>query len=574
LTRLVVRKVPPRSVWALEQAGMHPLLARLYAARGITSAEEAETQLKHLLPPDNLKGCTEAACLLADAIREQKHLLIVADYDCDGATACAVGIRGLRSFGAQVDYLVPNRFKTGYGLSPEVVAIAAERKPGKPDIIITVDNGIASIDGVAAARQLGIATIITDHHLPGAELPDAATIVNPNRPGCRFASKSIAGVGVMFYVLLALRAELRKRGAFDNAPEPNLAALLDLVALGTVADVVKLDRNNRILVAQGLARMRGGALCPGLRALFRCAGRDPDSASTFDLGFALGPRLNAAGRLADMSLGIECLITDDPARAMNIAQELDALNHERRSIEADMRVGADLHLQQLEGDTRSSVSLFDPNWHQGVIGILAGRIKEQLHRPTFAFARADNADAGAGSGGELRGSGRSIPGLHLRDALDLVSKRHPGLLKRFGGHAAAAGVTIAETDFALFAAALETVALELISPSDLSRTLDTDGELESGFMSIAGARLLQDQVWGQGFPQPLFEDVFQVERQRILKEKHLKLDLSKGTAHFAAIRFNFSEAVPDRIRVAYRLSINEFNGLQRVQLMLEHIEPA
>ena len=571
MTRLIVRKVPPRAVWALEQAGMHPLLARLYAARGISSAEEAETQLKHLLPPDGLKGCVEAACLLADAIQAHKRLLIVADYDCDGATACAVGMRGLRGFGAQVDYLVPNRFKTGYGLSPEVVAIAAERQP---DIIITVDNGIASIEGVAAARKLGIATIVTDHHLPGAELPDAAAIVNPNQPGCRFASKSIAGVGVMFYTLLALRAELRKRGAFANAPEPNLAALLDLVALGTVADVVKLDRNNRILVAQGLARMRGGALCPGLRALFRCAGRDPDSASTFDLGFALGPRLNAAGRLADMSVGIECLITDDPARAMNIAQELDALNHERRSIEADMRAEADLHLQQLEGDTRSSISLFDPNWHQGVIGILAGRIKEQLHRPTFAFARADNADAGAGAGGDLRGSGRSIPGLHLRDALDLVSKRHPTLLKRFGGHAAAAGVTIAETDFALFAAALETVALELISPSDLRRTLDTDGELEAGFMSIAGARLLQDQVWGQGFPQPLFEDVFQVERQRILKEKHLKLDLCKGKSRFAAIRFNFSEPVPDRIRVAYRLAINDFNGLQSVQLMLEHIESA
>ena len=564
---LAARQTPPRAVWTLEQAGMHPLLARLYAARGITTAEQAETQFKYLLPPDGLKGIAAAACLLADAIQTHKKLLIVADYDCDGATACAVGIRGLRSFGAQVDYLVPNRFKTGYGLSPEVVAIAAERKP---DIIITVDNGIASIEGVAAARRLGIATIVTDHHLPGAELPDAAAIVNPNQPGCRFESKSIAGVGVMFYTLLALRAELRQRGAFADAQEPNLAALLDLVALGTVADVVKLDRNNRILVAQGLTRMRAGALCPGLRALFRCAGRDSTSASTFDLGFALGPRLNAAGRLADMSLGIECLITDDAARALNIAQELDALNRERRGIEADMRADADLHLQQIDGDTCSSVSLFDPNWHQGVIGILAGRIKEQLHRPTFAFARADSAEAS----GDLRGSGRSIPGLHLRDALDLVSKRHPGLLKRFGGHAAAAGVTIAETDFPLFAEALEAVARELISPNDLSRTLDSDGELEGGYISIVTARLLQDQVWGQGFPQPLFEGIFQVERQRILKEQHLKLNLSTGKARFEAIRFNFSEPVPDRIRVAYRLSINEFNGQQSVQLMFDHIEPA
>lgn len=570
MTRLLIRKAPPRAVWALEQAGMHPLLARLYAARGITSAEQAEIQLKHLLPPGDFKGIAEAACLLADAIAAKKRLLIVADYDCDGATACAVGIRGLRSLGAQVDYLVPNRFKTGYGLSPEVVAIAAEGKFGKPDIIITVDNGIASIEGVAAARRLGIATIVTDHHLPGAELPDAAAIVNPNQPGCRFESKSIAGVGVMFYALLALRAELRKRGAFAAAQEPNLAALLDLVALGTVADVVKLDRNNRILVAQGLARMRAGALCPGLRALFRCAGRDPASASTFDLGFALGPRLNAAGRLADMSLGIECLVTDDPARAMNIAQELDALNRERRGIEADMRADADLHLQQIDADICCSVSLFDPNWHQGVIGILAGRIKEQLHRPTFAFARADSAEAS----GELRGSGRSIAGLHLRDALDLISKRHPDLLKRFGGHAAAAGVTIAEADFPLFAAALEAVARELISSNDLGRTLDSDGELEGGYISIATARLLQEQVWGQGFPQPLFEGVFQVERQRILKEQHLKLDLSTGKARFEAIRFNFSEPVADRIRVVYRLAINEFNGLQSVQLMLEHIEPA
>lgn len=568
MTHLIARKVPTRSTWLLEQSGMHPLLARLYAARGIGSPEQAATQLTQLLAPDDLKGIDTAACLLADAIAEKKRLLIVADYDCDGATACAVGIRGLRSMGAVVDYLVPNRFKTGYGLSPEVVAIAAEQKP---DIIVTVDNGIASIDGVAAAKRLGIATLVTDHHLPGDQLPDAAAIVNPNQPGCHFASKSIAGVGVMFYTLLALRAELRRRGAFAHSREPNLAALLDLVALGTVADVVQLDRNNRILVAQGLARMRSGKIATGLHALFRCAGRDPDTASTFDLGFALGPRLNAAGRLADMSLGIECLITDDAARAMNIAQQLDALNRERRSIEADMRADADLHLDALRNTERCSISLFDPTWHQGVIGILAGRIKEQLHRPTFAFARASDDESGSG---ELRGSGRSIPNLHLRDALDMVSKRHPDLIKRFGGHAAAAGLTIDEADFERFAAALEDVMRKLVSPDILTRTMETDGALETGYFSLDAVRLMQAQVWGQGFPQPLFEDVFKVERQRILKDAHLKLNLTKNDARFEAIRFNFAEVVPDRIRAAYRLSINEYNGVQSVQLMLEHIEPA
>ena len=567
MTRLVRRQIPPRAVWALEQSGIPPLLARLYAARGIASPEQADSQLKNLLPLDDLKGSTEAGVLLADAIQAGKRLLIVADYDCDGATACAVGIRGLRSLGAKVDYLVPNRFKTGYGLSPEVVVIAAEMKP---DMIITVDNGIASNAGVAEANRLGIATLVTDHHLPGDLLPDAAAIVNPNQPGCRFASKSIAGVGVMFYTLLALRAEMRKRGLFADKPEPNLAALLDLVALGTVADVVQLDRNNRILVAQGLLRMRGGQLCPGLRALFRCAGRDPNTASTFDLGFALGPRLNAAGRLADMSLGIECLITDDPARALNIAQQLDALNRERRVIEAGMREAADALLVKLDNSERSSISLFDSTWHQGVIGILAGRIKEQLHRPTFAFAPADSEI----KNGELRGSGRSIPGFHLRDALDLVSKRHPDLLKRFGGHAAAAGVTIDEVNFERFASALEVVTQELMSPNDLTRTLVTDGELESAYFSLDSVRLMEAQVWGQGFAQPLFEDVFQVDKQRLLKDVHLKLQLSKGGARFEAIRFNFAASVPDKIRAAYRLSINEFNGMQNVQLMLEHIESA
>jgi single-stranded-DNA-specific exonuclease len=571
MTRIVVRAAPARAAWVLEQAGLPPLLARLYAARGIARREEVDTRMAALLAPAELKGAEEAARMLADAIAARRRLLIVADYDCDGATACAVGMRALRGFGAVVDYLVPNRFETGYGLSPEVVQIAARScDGGSPDIIITVDNGIASVAGVAEARRLGIATLITDHHLPGDELPEADVIVNPNQPGCGFASKALAGVGVMFYVMLALRAELRRRGAFADRAEPNLANLLDLVALGTVADVAALDHNNRILVAQGLARIREGRLQPGMQALFRVAGRDPRDAGSFDLGFALGPRLNAAGRLADMALGIECLITDDSARAMNIAQELDALNRERRSIEADMREAAQEQLDKFATTDRATLTLFDPAWHQGVIGILAGRVKEKLHRPTFAFARA-SADS---SEGELKGSGRSIPGLHLRDALDLVAKRHPTLLLRFGGHAAAAGVTLRERDIGLFEAAFEDITRALLSPADLTHTLETDGALEHGYFNLDSARLIRQEVWGQGFPQPMFADCFEVEKQRVLAEKHLKLTLRNAGRRFEAIWFNAPAAVPDRVHAAFRLDINEFRGLQSVQLIIEHCEPA
>ena len=568
MTRISTRRVPLKASLMLEQQGVAPLLARLFAARGITGAADLDTQLTALLPPTLLRGADDAACLLADAIAARQHLLIVADYDCDGATACAVGLRALRSFGATVDYLVPNRFEYGYGLTPEIVRLAAQGQP-KPDLLITVDNGIASVEGVAEAKRLGIATLITDHHLPGETLPDAVAIVNPNQPGCAFPSKALAGVGVMFYVMLALRAELRRRGHFAARAEPNLAALLDLVALGTVADVVPLDRNNRVLVAQGLVRMREGRMQPGIQALFRAAGRSHETASTFDLGFALGPRLNAAGRLSDMALGIECLSTDDPARAMNIAQELDALNRERRIIEVGMQDEALLLLDSIAQDAssgaRASVTLFDPQWHQGVIGILASRIKERLHRPTFAFAR--------GNAGELKGSGRAIPGLHLRDALDLVAKRHPGLLLRFGGHAAAAGVTLREDDLPLFEQSFEEVAQALLSPADLTRTLETDGALETGHMSLDSARLLQQQIWGQGFPAPMFSDEFNVDRQRILKDKHLKLSLSKNGVRFEAIQFNFAESAPGRIRAAYRLAVNEYNGVASVQLVLEHLEP-
>ena len=570
MTQLKTRRAPPRVQWQLEQQGMHPLLARIYAARGIQERSELDYELKSLLPPALLTHTDQAAILLADAIEAGARILIVADYDCDGATACAVGIRALRAMacdsGTEIDYLVPNRFTYGYGLSPEIVDLAATKNP---DLIVTVDNGIASLEGVARANELGIATLITDHHLPAEILPAADCIVNPNQPGCEFPSKCIAGVGVMFYVMLALRAELRGRGWFnDQRKEPNLGALLDLVALGTVADVVKLDRNNRILVNQGLKRMREGKLTPGLRAIFRAAGREPSKASSLDLGFIVGPRLNAAGRLSDMSLGIEALITEDETRALAIAQQLDALNRERKDIESGMQEQAQLQLLQLdetqEAADAAGIVLFDAEWHQGVIGILATRIKEKRHRPVFVFAPGDNK--------QIKGSGRSIPGLHLRDALDLVSKRAPELLKRFGGHAMAAGVTIMEADLPRFREMFVQIADELLSPADLTRTIETDGNLEDSYVSINTARLLEHEVWGQGFPAPLFEDDFIVENQRILKEKHLKMRLRKGETRIDAIQFNFSESPGGTIRAAYRLTINEYNGIQTPQLMIEHFE--
>ncbi|MBD5804236.1 Single-stranded-DNA-specific exonuclease RecJ [Azoarcus sp. Aa7] len=563
MTRIQPRAIPPRSMQRLIDAGTHPLLARIYAARGISRREELDYSLKALIPPAALKGAHEAAALLADAIEAGARMVIVADYDCDGATACAVGVRALRAFGADVGYLVPNRFEYGYGLTPAIVELAARMEP---DVLITVDNGIASVEGVAAARSYGMATVITDHHLPGDTLPDADVIVNPNQPGCDFPSKSLAGVGVMFYTMLALRAELRERGAFAGRQEPNLGELLDLVALGTVADVVKLDHNNRILVSQGLARMRADRMQPGIRALFSVAGRDALRASTFDMGFGLGPRLNAAGRLSDMSLGIECLITDDMGRALNIAQELDRLNRERRSIEQDMQEGALARLADFDPGNCATVSLFEPDWHQGVIGIVAGRIKERLHRPVIAFARGDE--------GQLKGSGRSIQNLHLRDALDLVSKQYPDLILRFGGHSMAAGLTIRETDYDRFQRVFEETVRSLVEPADLTRTLDTDGPLETAYMSLEAARLIEQDIWGQGFPAPLFDDVFRVDNQRLLKDKHLKLQLSKNNVRFDGIRFNFAEGAPQQIRAAFRLAPNEYNGVASLQLMLEHFEAA
>ncbi|KKJ03944.1 single-stranded-DNA-specific exonuclease RecJ [Burkholderia gladioli] len=562
MTRLVTRQASPADAEALARHGLHPVLARLYAARGVTCPEDIETALARLVPPASLKGCEDAAVLLADALAARKRMLVVADYDCDGATACAVAVRGLRMLGASIDYLVPNRFEYGYGLTPEIVKLAAARRP---ELLITVDNGIASVDGVAAANALGIDVLVTDHHLPGATLPAARAIVNPNQPGCEFPSKHIAGVGVMFYVLLALRAELRRRGAFDDSrPEPRLDGLLDLVALGTVADVVRLDGNNRVLVAQGLQRIRKGRMQPGIAALFRAAAREARSASAFDLGFGLGPRLNAAGRLSDMSLGIECLTTDDIGRAWELAQQLDTMNRERREIEAGMQQQALADLAQVDPAEAATITLFNPDWHQGVIGIVAGRLKEKFHRPSFTFAHADE------SGARVKGSGRSIPGFHLRDALDLVSKREPDLLVTFGGHAMAAGVTLETDKVPRFAAAFEAVAREWLSEEALSRVLETDGDLEDAYFTPQFVELLDGAVWGQGFPAPLFSGEFEVASQALVKDKHLKLQLARGRQRFGAIWFNHTEPLPAHATVAYRLASDTWNGVTRVQLIVEH----
>ena len=559
MTEISPRSIPRESMQHLLENGYSPALARIFAARGITDSRELDSTFAGLLPFDSLKNASEMARLLADAIASRKKIMVIADYDADGATACALAVRGLRTFGAHIDFIVPNRFEYGYGLTPEIVQLAAL---SKPEILITVDNGIASVEGVAEANRLGMQVFVTDHHLPGDTLPAAACIVNPNQPGCAFTSKNLAGVGVMFYVLLALRAELRSRGTFTDKPEPKLAELLDLVALGTVADVVKLDQNNRILVQQGLQRIRAGRACAGINALLQVAKKNPARASSQDLGFTVGPRLNAAGRLEDMSLGIDCLLTDDAASAQQIAAKLDALNRERRSIEGDMQANALAALEHVDPKDNFALTLFDESWHQGVIGILASRLKDKFHRPTIAFARSNN--------GELKGSGRSIAGLHLRDALDLVSKRHPSIIKKFGGHAAAAGLSIAEADFDNFVAAFEQVAADLLSEQDLAQRIETDGALDNAEMNLEVARTLDEHVWGQGFPVPQFNDDFVVQNQRVVGEKHLKLRLETKNKLIEAILFGHNEPLPELIHAVYSLSVNEYNGSQSVQLIVRH----
>jgi len=552
------------------------LLQRVYRARGVTQEQELQHQLALLQRP-NFKGLPEAVALLADAVVAQANVLIVGDFDADGATSCALAVLALRAMGLQsVDFLVPNRFEFGYGLTPEIVAVAAAQQP---DMIVTVDNGISSIEGVRAARELGIAVVVTDHHLPGNELPEADAIVNANQPGCPFPSKNLAGVGVIFYVMNALRAELRQMGWFEESgiPEPNMASFLDLVALGTVADVVPLDHNNRILVAQGLQRMRAGIARPGIMALLEVAGRSPEKLVASDLGFTVGPRLNAAGRMDDMSLGIQCLLCDSPPLAREMAVALDELNRDRKAIESGMQQEALKMLQKILMDNSDDLPwglcLYDETWHQGVIGILASRIKDRYHRPVIVFA-----DAGDGL---IKGSARSVPGLHIRDALDAVAARHPHLLQKFGGHAMAAGMSLEHKNFAAFAQAFDEEVRRQLSDEDLTALLVSDGELSAQDFTIAIASQLREAgPWGQHFPEPLFDGEFYLIQQRLVGEKHLKMVLSMDAAGkqlVDAIAFNvdlqlWPNPATKRTRIAYRLDVNEFRGKQSVQLMVEYLE--
>ena len=551
---------------------MPTLLTRLYAARGVQSQAELDKSLARLIPYQQLKGIDAAVDLLVMALEQRQRILIVGDFDADGATASTVGMLGLRLLGAaHVDYLVPNRFEYGYGLTPEIVEVALTRSP---QLLITVDNGISSVEGVAAAKKAGLSVLVTDHHLPGNELPAADAIVNPNQPGCEFPSKALAGVGVIFYVLIALRARLNSLGWYQTVKAPNIAELLDLVALGSVADVVPLDANNRILVHQGLERIRAGRARPGLKAILEVAKRDHSKITSIDLGFILGPRLNAAGRLDDMSLGIECLLTDDPNAARDMAAQLDEMNQDRKSIEQGMQREALAQLKDLTLDSMPfGLCLFDPEWHQGVIGILASRLKERYFRPTFAFA-----DAGDGM---LKGSGRSVPGFHIRDALSVVAAQHPELISKYGGHAMAAGLTLPEANFPLFSQAFDEEVRRQFREEDLTGRLLSDGSLAIEEFHLELARALRHAgPWGQHFPEPLFHGVFQLVEQRIVGERHLKVVLKTecGSVKLDGIAFGVDREVwPNPtirwVELAYKLDLNEFRGNETVQLMIAHIEP-
>ncbi len=554
-------------------ATLPALLRRVYAARGITDAEQLDTGVDRLASPERLGGLTRALDLLEQALADRQRILVVGDFDADGATSSALTVRALRLMGCQqVGYLVPNRFDFGYGLTPEIVAVAAQQRP---NLLITVDSGIACLAGVAAARAQGMRVLVTDHHLPGARLPEADAIVNPNLLGDPFPSKHLAGVGVAFYVMVALRTRLRDKGWFaaNGLEEPNLASLLDLVALGTVADVVPLDHNNRVLVEQGLRRIRAGRCVPGITALMQTGGRSPARAIASDLGFAVGPRLNAAGRLEDMSLGIECLLTDDPQMATHLARQLDQLNQERREIEAEMQTQALVSLQALDveaGGLNTGLCVYDPDWHQGVIGILASRLKDRFHRPVIAFAAAGD--------GTIKGSARSVLGVHIRDCLEAVATQHPGLIRKFGGHAMAAGLTLAERDFPVFQAIFDAEVSRHLSAEDLHGVIRTDGELEPGDLTLDTAELLRSAgPWGQHFPEPMFEGDFEVVTQRIVGGRHLKLSLRSGASGVLidAIAFNQadrSELAGKQVRIAYRLDANEFRGLRSLQLVVEYLE--
>lgn len=554
---------------------LHPVLRRIYLARNIVSDKQTENSLRYLLPFESLMGIHDAVSLLVYHLQNERRILIVGDYDADGATSCALAIRALKAMGCRyVDYLVPNRFDYGYGLTPEIVEVA---KQYKPDLIITVDNGIASIDGVKYAKESGMQVLITDHHLPGDSLPEADAILNPNQVGDSFPSKNLAGVGVIFYLMAALRAQLRKLDWFHNKaiPEPNLADFLDLVALGTVADVVKLDHNNRILVSQGLARIRAGQACHGIKSLLKVAGRDPVKAISTDMGFFVGPRLNAAGRLDDMSIGIECLLADSDDDATEKAKILDQFNRERREIEQTMREQATVQLEQIintadQNTLPNALCLFDPKFHEGVIGILAGRLKDEIHRPVVIFAKS--------SDGLIKGSARSIPGLHIRDALDRVATDNPGLLTKFGGHAMAAGLTLRETDFERFNIVFNQVIGELVDEDELQRVMHTDGKLTGNEISLELAELLRNAgPWGQGFPEPQFEGEFELIQRRVVGEHHLKMLVKTGKQHIDAIAFRSTDqGWPEQVesvKLVYKLDINEFNGQRSTQFVVDYVKP-
>ncbi|NRP26459.1 Single-stranded-DNA-specific exonuclease RecJ [Marinobacterium sp. xm-d-420] len=557
-------------------ASLHPVIARIYAGRGVSELSELEKGLETLLPDGAMLGIDAGVARLVTALRQQESILIVGDFDCDGATSTTTALLALRAFGFnQVDYLVPNRFEYGYGLSPEIVEVAQQKQP---DLIITVDNGISSIEGVDRANILGIDVIVTDHHLPGSVLPKAVAIINPNQAGCQFMAKSTCGAGVIFYLLIALRRQLQQLGWFEKSgvKAPNLANYLDLIALGTVADVVPLERNNRTLVHQGLARIRAGRARPGLLALLEVAGRDNQRISSSDLGFAVAPRLNAAGRLDDISLGIECLLEEDPQRAREYAEQLDALNRERRSIESEMQAQAMAHLESLdlsEAERPAGIALFNEQWHQGVIGILASRVKEKLHRPVIVFAPGDE--------GEIKGSARSIEGFHIRDGLDRIATEHPGLISKFGGHAMAAGLTISKADLARFETAFAAEVTRQTRKEDLDRVIETDGELAPNQFTMELAQMIQEAgPWGHQFPEPSFHGEFRLLQQRIVGQKHLKMVLQEPTTGLAldAIAFNvesdiWPNASINRVRAVYRLDINEFRGQRSLQLMVEWLKP-
>ncbi|WP_062270318.1 single-stranded-DNA-specific exonuclease RecJ [Endozoicomonas arenosclerae] len=569
----IIRR-PTQSLEGLS-VNLHPLLARIYSARGVSQPSDIERQLKGLHNYKALKDIDQAAMILADAISQNRQILIVGDFDCDGATSSALGVLALRAMGGRADYLVPNRFEYGYGLTPEIVEVA---KQYHPDILVTVDNGISSIEGVATARSEGWQVIVTDHHLAGREVPEADAIVNPNQHECPFPGKNTAGVGIIFYVMCALRTELRNRGWFEGKTEFNPFQLLDLVALGTIADVVSLDTNNRILAHQGLARIRAGHCRPGIQALIEIAGRQQSRLTSSDLGFALGPRLNAAGRLDDMSTGIELLLTDRIEKARELAAELDGLNRDRKDIEAGMQQEAMKHLDSLHFDETSEmpwgISLFQEGWHQGVVGILASRVKEKLHRPVIAFAEADND--------QVKGSARSIKGLHMRDALDSVARENPGLIIKFGGHAMAAGLSIYKKDFQRFNEAFDQIVRQELTSEQLEAEIHTDGELSVQELTMDTAQLLRDAgPWGQNFPEPSFDGTFQIIQQRLVGHKHLKMVLKVPSSEYFvdAIAFNIDprewpNLEANSVNVVYKLDINEFRGQQSLQLIVDHLEPA